>query len=229
MIEDPPLLTIRRNFPRPSAEQVDAFKGVPTGFVVDAMMGRGALDGGIKAVSDDQSDFCGVAVTGYAGPGDIMAAFAAIEIAGVSDIVVVATDAYHTTAVAGDRMLGMAQNKGIEGFVTDGYVRDVVGIREVGLPCFCGGITPNSPACTGPGTVGQNIVVGGVSVNSGDIILGDLDGAVVVPFAIIDEIIARLKVIRIAEEELDAKVRDGLSSPGWMKALLESDKVKEID
>ena len=44
MIEDPPLMSIRKNFTRPTADQVNDFQGVPCGFVVDAMHGRGALD-----------------------------------------------------------------------------------------------------------------------------------------------------------------------------------------
>ena len=91
MIEEPPLLTLRRNFTRPTKVQVDAFRGVQTGFVVDAMKGRGALDGRIKPCRDDQAIFCGVAVTCHAGPADILAPFSAIEISGPGDIVVVAT------------------------------------------------------------------------------------------------------------------------------------------
>ena len=51
MIEDPPLLTVRRRFKRPSAEQLAAFAGLQTGFVVDAMGGRGGLDGRIKPMT----------------------------------------------------------------------------------------------------------------------------------------------------------------------------------
>ena len=42
MIEDPPLLKIKQTRNRPTDAQIEAFKGVPTGFVVDAMYGRGA-------------------------------------------------------------------------------------------------------------------------------------------------------------------------------------------
>lgn len=229
MIKEPPILTLRRNFPRPTQAQVDAFKGVQTGFVVDAMKGRGALDGTIKPCSNDQAVFCGVAVTAHAGPADIIGPFSAIEISGPGDIVVVATDGYQATAVAGDRMLGIAKNRGVEGFVTDGYVRDVTGILDVGVPCFCTGITPNSPAANGPATVGQRITLGGATVNAGDIIIGDRDGVVVVPFAIIDQVIADLKVVCELEKELDTKVLEGLKTPGFIKELFESDRVKMID
>jgi 4-hydroxy-4-methyl-2-oxoglutarate aldolase len=229
MIEEPLALTLRRNFHRPTTVQVDAFRGVQTGFVVDAMKGRGALDARIKPCSDSQAIFSGVAVTTHAGPADIMGPFSAIEISDPGDIVVVATDGYQATAVAGDRMLGIAKNRGVKGFVTDGCVRDVSGIIDVGIPCFCTGVTPNSPVCNGPATVGLRITIGGAIVESGDIILGDLDGVVVVPFAMIDNVIDTLKVVMKLEKELDAQVTDGLLTPSFIKELFESNKIKEID
>jgi 4-hydroxy-4-methyl-2-oxoglutarate aldolase len=229
MIEEPLALTLRRNFQRPTTVQVDAFRGVQTGFVVDAMKGRGALDARIKPCSDSQAIFSGVAVTTHAGPADIMGPFSAIEISDPGDIVVVATDGYQATAVAGDRMLGIAKNRGVKGFVTDGCVRDVSGIIDVGIPCFCTGVTPNSPVCNGPATVGLRITIGGAIVEAGDIILGDLDGVVVVPFVMIDNVIDTLKVVMKLEKELDAEVSDGLLTPGFIKELFESNKIKEID
>ena len=229
MIEEAPLLTLRRNFDRPTPAQVAALKGVQTGFIVDAMKGRGALDGRIKPVDENHAEICGVAVTCYAGPADILAPFAAIEIAQPGDIVVTATDAFEATAVAGDNMLWIAKNKGVQGFVTDGFVRDLIGIREVGVPCFCAGVTPNSPACNGPGTVGQTIAMGGVSINSGDIILGDLDGAVVVPYAMIDDVIAKLKTVLSLEEELNGKVRNGLTIAPFMADIFAGGRIQEID
>ena len=52
MIEEPPLLTIRATLPRPSAAQIAAFQGVPTGFVADALGGGGALAAGIGPLGD---------------------------------------------------------------------------------------------------------------------------------------------------------------------------------
>jgi 4-hydroxy-4-methyl-2-oxoglutarate aldolase len=126
-------------------------------------------------------------------------------------------------------MLGIAKNRGVKGFVTDGCVRDVSGIIDVGIPCFCTGVTPNSPVCNGPATVGLRITIGGAIVESGDIILGDLDGVVVVPFAMIDNVIDTLKVVMKLEKELDAQVTNGLLTPSFIKELFESNKIKEID
>jgi len=229
MIEEPPILTVRRTFSRPTAAQVDAFRATQTGFVVDALDGRGGLDGAIKSVVAGQAQFCGVAVTCHCGPADNLAAFGALDIAGEGDVIVAATDGFMDTAVIGDRVMGMARNRGVAAFVTDGTVRDVAGIADVGLPCFAAGVTPNSPVCQGPGTVGQRVVLGGVAVESGDIVVGDGDGVVVVPFARIDQVIERLARVRELEAELDAKVADGLAMPANIAALLAGERIKEIE
>ncbi len=229
MIEDPPLMTIRRNFPRPTANQLAAFQDIPVGFVVDAMNGRGAVDYRIKPISDDQASFSGVAVTCDNGPADNLAAFCAIDIALPGDVIMAAADNFEATAVSGDLMLGMANNKGCAAFVTDGLVRDIEGIIEVGMPCFAKGVTPNSPVRNGPGTVGQSIVLGGVLVNSGDVIIGDINGVAVIPFPKIQEVLRLLVDIKSAEADMDAKVKAGLSRPPFIETFLNSDQIKEID
>ena len=82
VIKDPPLLTIRRDFPRPTAAQVAAFADVPTGYAVDAMDGRGALDYRIKPLAPMQSQsMVGVAITCHCGPADNLALFGALAAA----------------------------------------------------------------------------------------------------------------------------------------------------
>lgn len=228
MIKDPPLLTIRRNFPRPTTEQVATFAGVPTGYAVDAMGGRGALDYRIKLLAPMKSVMVGVAITCQCGPADNLALFGALAVAKPGDILIAATDGFTATSVTGDLLMGMARNRGLLGLVTDGLVRDVAGIVGVGLPVFCAGVTPNSPVRNGPGTVGQPVVVGGVAIDSGDILIGDDDGVVVVPRAEAGAVLDRLSDVRAAEAALEAKVKAGLEVPDFIKAILTSDRVVEI-
>jgi len=115
-----------------------------------------------------------------------------------------------------DLVLGMAKNGGAVGFVTDGCVRDLPGIRDVGLPCFSIGVSPNSPARSGPGTVGMPIVVAGHPIASGDVIVADQDGVVVVPQARLAEVIARLPAIRKAEADMLEAVEEGLRLPAFL-------------
>jgi 4-hydroxy-4-methyl-2-oxoglutarate aldolase len=228
VITDPPLLTIRRDFPRPSPELVAAFRGAMTGHVVDAMGGRGCLDYRIKPLDPGQSSLFGTAVTCHCGPADNLALFGALDVARPGDILVAGTDEFTATAITGDLLLGMAKNRGVAGFVTDGMVRDLVGVIGVGIPVFCAGLTANSPARNGPGTVGLPIVLGGVQIASGDILVGDRDGIVVVPQDRAAAVLQQLEAVRAAEVALEAKVKAGLEVPDFVQRILASDRVEEI-
>ena len=229
MIEDPPLLKIKRKFPRPDPDLVAKLAGVATGHVVDCQDGSGAMDYQIKPIGRTPSAFCGVAVTCDTGPADNLAVFAALDISRAGDVIVIATDNYRSTAVIGDMVMGMAKNRGVLAVVTDGMVRDMTGLEGVGLPCFAAGVTPNSPARNGPGTAGLPVIAGGVSVSAGDVVVGDQDGVVVVPGHMAADIAARLDEVRTAEADLDAKVMAGLEIPDFVKDLLESDRVVEVE
>lgn len=222
MITDPPVLTISSSFPRATPEQVSAFAGLQTGYAVDAMGGRGALDHHIKPLWPLTTPLVGVALTCHCGPADNLALFAALGSARPGDIIVAATDGFTGTAVTGDLLMGMARNLGVGGFVTDGLVRDLTGLVAVGLPVFCAGLTPNSPVRNGPGTVGYPVVLGGVSIQSGDILLGDNDGLVVIPRLAAAAVIERLHAVRTAEAALEAKVKSGLGVPDFIQSILGS-------
>ena len=216
MIDEAPSIQ-RKDVVRPAAAQVDALRGTPTGFLVDAMGGSGALDYRIKPAIADQSACCGVALTCDAGPADNLALVAALESVQPGDVLVAATGGYTGCAITGDLVLGMARNCGAVGFITDGCVRDLPGIRMVGLPCYCVGVTPNSPARSGPGTVGFPVTIAGVPVASGDVVVADQDGVVVIPQARLAEVLARLPAIRKAEADMDQAVRDGLRLPAFLR------------
>jgi 4-hydroxy-4-methyl-2-oxoglutarate aldolase len=151
--------------------------------------------------------------------------FGALATARAGDILVAATDAFTATSVTGDLLLGMAKNRGILGLVTDGLVRDLAGVLGVGLPVYCAGVTPNSPARNGPGTVGHPVTMGGMTVASGDIVVCDNDGVVIVPLAMAETVLGRLKDVRAAEAALEAKVKAGLEVPDFVQAILDSDRV----
>jgi 4-hydroxy-4-methyl-2-oxoglutarate aldolase len=126
-------------------------------------------------------------------------------------------------------MLGIAKNRGIAGVVTDGAVRDVDGILKVGLPTFCAGVSPNSPAKTGLGTVGLPITIGGIAVSSGDIMVGDRNGVVVVPKARIEEVIEGLARVRALEEKAEKAVAEGLTFSERWRAALNPERIRYID
>lgn len=230
MLEDPPLLVIRKSFARPAADKLEKLRGAQTGHVADAMNGRGALDASIKPVDPATAQFVGTAMTCETGPSDNLAIMAAVALAQKGDVVISASDGFMSTAVCGDIVSMMAANAGIQAIVIDGMARDSAGIVEAGLPVFARGITPNSCVRSGPGRVGYRIVAGGVTVEPGDVIVGDRDGVVVIPQARLDDVIARVEAIRSAEAAVIADVRaNNMVTRPNITELLGSDRVQYVD
>lgn len=232
MIEEPVKLTIKKPSRRPTTEQIAAFQGMPTGFVVDAMDGIGALAATIRPVGEGRDLNCvaaGPALTVDTGPADVLALFAALNFIQTGDIVVSAFGGYQGCAACGDRVAGMMRNNDAAAFVTDGPVRDYQGIVEAGLPMWCTGINPNSPVAQGPGKVGLPIQIGGLEVETGDMIVADRDGVVVVPYEIIDQVIGRLARIQTLEATLDKEVEEGLKIFPATLELLESAQTRYVD
>jgi 4-hydroxy-4-methyl-2-oxoglutarate aldolase len=227
MIEEPPLLTIASGHRRLTESDLARFRDAPTSFVADAMDGRGALDHRIKPIGPVRP-FIGVALTCDCGPADILALAAAIAECRPGDVIVAATDSFRATAVVGDLTLGIAKNRGAVAMVTDGLVRDQNDLEVLGFPVYAAGATPNSPVRNGPGTVGLPVVCGGVAVASGDLVIGDRDGVVVVPAARLAETAKRLAEVRLAEAAMLAEVRAGLTEIGFMTEFLASDRVRRL-
>ena len=232
MIEAPPTLTIKTSIRRPTDAQIAAFQGVPSGFVVDALLGGGALSSSIQPIGGGRDLRCvaaGPALTADCGAADVLATFAALKFIEGGEVVVSAFAAHTGCAAAGDRLIGMMKNNGAVGFVTDGPVRDYQGIVPVGLPVWCSGLTPASPHMTGPGSVGFPVQIGGQEIETGDMIVADHDGVVVVPFERLGDVIQRLARITELEKSLDAEVTAGLKIPNWVEAYLASDKTVRKD
>ena len=139
MIEEPVKLTIKRPNRRPNAQQIEAFRGIPTGFVVDAMDGVGALSPQIRPLENSQTLSCafvGPALTVDTGPADILALLAALKFIERGDVVISSFGDFQGCAACGDRLAGMMKNNGAEAFVTDGPVKDHAGIVKLGLPVW---------------------------------------------------------------------------------------------
>lgn len=209
MIENPPLLTIHRGHSRPDRALLEAFRGALTSHLADAMEGRGAVDWRIKPLDLANASFVGPALTAHSYPADVFGMIGAALEAQAGDVIMCANEGYTGTAVIGDLSAGVMHNKGIAAFVTDGLARDSAGIVAAGMPLFAMGLSPNSPASSGPGQVGAPVVLGGVHVCSGDIVVGDRDGVVVVPLGMAEAVLAKLRTVQAAEKAADETVKSG--------------------
>jgi 4-hydroxy-4-methyl-2-oxoglutarate aldolase len=231
VLERPPLLTVRRGFERPSPELVATFARAESAQVADAQGGGGALDARVQALTaiPFERTIAGPALTCETGPADVLAAIAALDVARPGDVLLIATGGWTGTASIGDLFAGAAANAGIAAIVTDGAVRDVDGLARAGVPVFAAGLTPASPASSGPGTVGLPTVVGGRRVDAGDIVVCDRTGVVVVPREHAQDTAASLERVLRLEGEQAERVTAGEIVPAAIRELLASDQVREVD
>jgi 4-hydroxy-4-methyl-2-oxoglutarate aldolase len=101
--------------------------------------------------------------------------------------------------------------KGCPGVVLDGGTRDLDLIVGMGFPVFCRHVTPQDSVPRWEVMAwGEPIEIGGVRVATGDWILGDADGVVVVPAAQRDEVLGRAREVVGAENEVREAVRGGM-------------------
>jgi regulator of RNase E activity RraA len=117
--------------------------------------------------------------------------------------------------IFGDILCERIRVREVAGLVTDGVIRDLAGVLRTNLPVWCEG-TAAPASVTGLTFVGWQmpIACGGVAVFPDDIIVADDDGAVVIPAALLDEVVADA----VEQEKLEAwiieEVRSGLQLPG---------------
>jgi regulator of RNase E activity RraA len=109
------------------------------------------------------------------------------------DMVVVDARGDLSSGIFGDMMMTYFKGKKGAGVVIDGCLRDWTKVEELGIPAWLCGVTPNYHAQTNLMPFGVNVPVacGGVTVIPGDIIVADDDGAVCVPVALAEEMVAK--------------------------------------
>ena len=139
----------------------------------------------------------------------------AIEAMPAGAIAVIDSQGVADAGVFGDILVARMQQRGVTAMVTDGVVRDLAGILKTGLPVWCNGVAA-PPAVAGLTFVGwqEPIGRGGVAVFPDDIVVADDDGAVLIPAAMLDAILAEAP----EQERLEAWIMDevgrGAALPG---------------
>ena len=117
--------------------------------------------------------------------------------------------------IFGDILCARIKKRGVAALVTDGVMRDVAGVRGTGLPVWCqGAAAPPSVAGLTFVNWGEPIGCGGVAVFPDDVIVVDDDGAVVIPQAFVDEMVASAPEQERLEAWIMEEVEKGASLPG---------------
>lgn len=140
---------------------------------------------------------------------------AAIEAMPEGCIAVVDAMGVTDAGIFGDILCARMRRRGVAALVTDGVVRDAAGVLATGLPVWCrGAAAPPSVAQLTFVAWQQPIGCGGVAVFPNDVIVADADGAVLIPAAFVDEVIAQ----SVEQERLEAwimrEVEQGAALPG---------------
>lgn len=194
--------------PRLPAELVARFHGLATPNLADAMGRFHFMDPGIQ--SRTVLPLCGLAVTVCCRPADNLMVHKALQLAQPGDIVVVNTCGNTTSAVFGELMARAAVAAGLGGIIVDGAIRDIEAIARLGLPAFSRTVCAGGCDKDGPGEINVPVSCGGTVVSPGDIVVGDVDGAVVVPRESAQQVLELVNQLMERErkriEEIDAGV-----------------------
>lgn len=140
---------------------------------------------------------------------------AAIEAMPAGCIAVVDAMGVTDAGIFGDILCTRMSKRGVAGLVTDGVVRDLAGVLASGLPVWCAGTAaPPSVAALTFVSWQEPIACGGVAVFPNDVIVVDSDGAVLIPAALLEEVVA----LAVEQERLEAwimnEVENGAALPG---------------
>jgi RraA family protein len=164
----------------------------------------------------------GPAFTVKTAVGDNLLVHKAIDIAKPGDVIVVDAGGACDNAIIGELMSARAKQRGVAGMVIWGAIRDSAELGAGEYPVFAAGVTHRGPYKNCPGEINVPIMMGGMTVNPGDIIVGDADGLVAVPQEIAERVLASAKGILEKETKSMKEIVAGTVDRSWVdKALRE--------
>jgi regulator of RNase E activity RraA len=117
--------------------------------------------------------------------------------------------------IFGDILCARMRKRQVAGLVTDGVVRDGAGVLATGLPVWCQGmVAPASVAALTFVAWQQPIACGGVAVFPNDVVVADDDGAVLIPAALLDDVVGTALEQETLEGWIMQEVERGVALPG---------------
>ena len=182
------------------AAWADKFRRLPVANVSDSMFRMSAGGARLRPYHAGGA-MAGPALTVRTAPGDNLMVHMALNLAEKGDVIVVDAGGELTNAIIGERMLAYCQAKGFAGIVINGAVRDVGYIRAHGFPVYAAGVTHRGPYKNGPGEINIAVALDGMAIAPGDLVLGDDDGLLCVPY---DEVEA---VYQLAHEKHEMETK----------------------
>ncbi|AJF74795.1 diguanylate cyclase [Raoultella ornithinolytica] len=210
---------INLNIERVSAEEVRQAAEYQAAILADVAGRRGTLHGRIKPLAPHMA-VAGPAITVEVRPGDNLAIHAAMAIAKPGDVLVIDGKGDLSCALLGEIMATQALAIGIAGIIIDGAVRDAETLSKQNFPVFAAGLNPCGPTKFIPGRVNHAISVAGAAVQAGDLVVGDIDGVVIIPRDEVRTIIELAKGKLEGEQKRLSAIHGGDLRPHWLENAL---------
>ena len=201
------------------AATIDKFRSLPVANISDCM-NRMAAGGPRLRPLHDSAVLCGAAITVKTRPGDNLMVHMALNLVGPGDVIVVDAGGDLTNSIVGERMLAHAEAKGCAGIVIDGAVRDYGYIKGRKFPVYAAGVSHRGPYKDGPGEVNVTIALDGMVIEPGDLVIGDEDGLLCVPFDHVATVYALALAKHVSEMAEFPQIAAGTADrSNWVKRL----------
>ncbi len=201
------------------AATVARFRGLPVANISDSMS-RMTAGGPRLRPMHAGGVLAGPALTVKTRPGDNLMIHKALDIADEGDVIVVDGGGELTNALIGEMMVAHAEKRGIAGMVMNGAIRDYDAIHAGSFPVFAAGVTHRGPYKDGPGEINVAIAIDGMVIEPGDLVIGDGDGLLCIPYAQTEDVYKAAKAKNDAEAKQIAAIREGKSDRSWVDATL---------
>ena len=206
---------------RTSSADVEKFRGIPVANI-SYVMSRLTAGGARLRPMHDGTPLAGPALTVRTRPGDNLLVHKAIELAQPGDVIVVDAGGDLTNAIIGELMTSYATRRNLGGIVINGAIRDAGTIGRSSFPVYAAGVTHRGPYKDGPGEINAVIAIDGMTVEPGDLVLGDEDGLLVIPFDQLAAIYTATQGKQDLEAKMMADIEAGTLDQSWVDARLKA-------
>ena len=212
-------LQIRRRQRAVPLTQAQQFLSLPVANVSDCMS-RMFHGGPNLRPMHDGTRMAGPALTVRVRPGDNLMIHKALELSQPGDVIVVDGSGDLTNSLFGEIMTAIAKARGVAGIVLYGAVRDARILRADSFPVFAAGVTHRGPYKDGPGEINTPIAIDGMVIAPGDLVIGDDDGVLCVPFDQVQAVYDATLAKGVAEAKMMADIHAGSYTAPWVDETL---------